>query len=382
MVTDRKKELIDKLINDPIGFTDEEITELIGLENFTNKDLRYISRRIYDLDEGAILNRSEADQGFIGRFNRYSQSRKNKIFYSRIKKGIRGKQHSKIIVAEGDSWFEYPLFIKEITDWLIKNENYALYSLAYGADWLSNMIYEGKYIEKLQLLAPDVFLISGGGNDLVGGRRLAILVDLPSKIEEFEEFNAIRDHHVEYYVDKLTDGKMKKKFKRGSQFLNKEFYGLLKVFKLQYTLLFSGLNNSQSKFPNLKIITQGYDYPIPTFKRGFGFNPFKFVKPLTNYFMDNGIWLKQPLMIKGIVDQEDQEAILFAMIQEFNEMLIETGASFKNVYHIDCRGSVPIFGWYNELHPYSKYFKKIAKAYQKCIDGDVKGRIIKVSELS
>lgn len=126
----------------------------------------------------------------------------------------------------------------------------------------------------------------------------------------------------------------------------------------------------------MKIITQGYDYALPTSKKGFGFNPLKLAKPLTNLLFSNGHWLKTPLLIKGIAKQEDQEAILYAMIYEFNEMLIDVTSKYDNVHHIDCRGICTRTDWYNEMHPESKIFKKIAKAYEKCIDGKLNKHII------
>jgi len=368
------KELINELISNPIGFTDEQLNDLICHEEFSNQHLTYIFRRIYDLNEGSILNKSSADKGLIGILNRRSQRKRNALFFKKIKQEFKSNPANKIILAEGDSWFEYPLFIREIIDQLIKSRknDYAIYSLAYGADWLANMIYENEYIEELQLISPDVFLISGGGNDLAGGMRIAKMVETPinnqTASSEFHKCRADRTltHQSNSKVDFDCD-----KFELGVKFLNKEFYGLLKAFKIQYTLLLQNLKINTTKFSDLKIITQGYDYGIPSFKLGFGLNPFKAHKPITNYFMKNGKWLKMPLLIKGITDQKAQEAIIYAMIFEFNEMLVNVTAGYKhkNVYHIDCRGLNDKDSWYNELHPESRKFKKISAAYERCIDG-------------
>ena len=57
------------------------------------------------------------------------------------------------------------------------------------------------------------------------------------------------------------------------------------------------------------------------------------------------------------------------MIDHFNEMLIEVGDNYENVYHVDARDFVDSKkGWYNELHPKSREFKKIAKVFEKCIE--------------
>ena len=81
-----------------------------------------------------------------------------------------------MILAEGDSWFQFPICVKDIIDWLIKEDNFAVYCIAAGGDWIANIIYEEKYIEELSVHALDVFLMSGGGNDMVGGNKLAVMV--------------------------------------------------------------------------------------------------------------------------------------------------------------------------------------------------------------
>lgn len=88
-------------------------------------------------------------------------------------------------------------------------------------------------------------------------------------------------------------------------------------------------------------------------------------------------------MLRGIVDQQDQEDVLVAMILLFNEMLIEVGKDYPNVYHIDCRGAVPRNGWYNELHPESDHFEKIAHAFSLCIDDQHdKEKVYKVNDVA
>jgi len=78
---------------------------------------------------------------------------------------------------EGDSWFEYPIFLKDITDNLMDSENLAIYSIASGGDWVANMIANHQYQFEYLKLKPDVFIISGGGNDILGDNRLASFVN-------------------------------------------------------------------------------------------------------------------------------------------------------------------------------------------------------------
>jgi|GEM_PF-5706972 hypothetical protein len=62
-----------------------------------------------------------------------------------------------------------------------------------------------------------------------------------------------------------------------------------------------------------------------------------------------------------------------------NEMLIELGKEYDNVYHVDARGITAFYEksegkkqgtyWYDELHPMSKIFGIIADVYSDIIDG-------------
>ena len=342
-----EKTIIDSLLESPEDFKTEDLIKLIKEEDISSKDLRRIILRIFDLNIETVLNKSAADKGLLGIFNRWSRKQKEKIFWKKIKSG----KFSKIILAEGDSWFEYPLFIHDITDHLIDSENnYAVFSQAYGGDWIANILFEKEYIEELSLLKPDVFLISGGGNDIVGNYRLAHLLHRRNEIKKPPGID----------LDTLQG-----KLDFAAKCLNKEFSGLLNLFNLQYNLLINSITpKDKKKFESLRIITQGYDYGIPSSKKGFGI-----IRPITNYFADNGKWLKPPLLLRGYDDEKEQVAIVTGMIHRFNDMLIEVGKAYDNVYHIDSRGSVnPQTGWYNELHPKSKEFKEIVAVFEECIE--------------
>ena len=155
-------------------------------------------------------------------------------------------------------------------------------------------------------------------------------------------------------------------------------------FHLQYFFLMNGIlrggstnigSSGETKFPGITILTQGYDYPIPSTKKGFGFNPFKWYIPFVRLFLGHGTWLKTPLEIRGIYDPKTQENILYAMIFLFNEMAISTGAFFNekkphSVFHIDSRHSVGKNGWTDELHAQPKHFIDTGHVFSFCIHGD------------
>ncbi|GAB2622701.1 hypothetical protein GCM10027035_18140 [Emticicia sediminis] len=101
----------------------EQILPLIN--NIETPDFKAFIKRIFDLNPDAKLRSSEAVTGILENMNNVGRRWKNSKFKSNIEKtGFRNDR--KLIVAEGDSWFEYPIFINDILDWLLKNDKYAL----------------------------------------------------------------------------------------------------------------------------------------------------------------------------------------------------------------------------------------------------------------
>jgi hypothetical protein len=318
--------------------------------NFT--DLRQLIRRIFDINEATLRMQSDVTTGKLGMLNRWSTKLRQKRYYRLVKAGFRDPKytHHKVIVAEGDSWFQFPFFVKDIIDWLSAEPNYAVYSIAYGGDWFTNILYDEKYVEELSIHVPEVFLIKGDS-----------------------EMRPPKELH------KMLLGEENEKIKRdilaGYHYVTPAFYSFILTLKAQYYLLLQNLGKSV-KLKDMQIITQGYDYPFPTYQ--YRWKKWYCLQPLLNLFIGSGKWLKRPLMIKGITDEVISCQIMKALIFELNYMFAGLAHQFKNVYHIDCRSTAPHFDdWFDELHLHSEKFKQIAAAYKKCIDHP-NGKIVKV----
>jgi len=362
----KRARLENKLVRDPQHFDDNDQRELVELLSEHIDDLTQLSRRVFDINKGTLLNKSDAEVGLTGRLNARSQRRRRKRYYRKIYSGFRERESNKIILAEGDSWFEFPVFLRDIVDWLGRREDYAVFSLAKGSDWLSNMIYQGEYIEELPIHSPDAFLISGGGNDLVGGNRVAIMVLDPVKNGPAEPTS---QDVATLEAAQLGDVDSSE-IMNGMRYLSREFFAFLNILRIQYHLMFTNLNKVE-KYRKMRIITQGYDYPIPSNRIHFGTNLKYFYQPILNLAVGNGLWLKRPLMLKGIIDEQLQRTVMKAMIFFYNDTLIKVGQGFDNVYHVDCRGLIRRKDWFDELHPKSYAFKRIARAYAFIIDEEV-----------
>lgn len=273
-----KEQLLEKLKDNPEKFMGKDFNNLQKY-NVTPKELKNLLHKLYSVNEGTILNNSQASSGIIGKLNNISRNRKNKKFWKTVKNRKKRNKISKIILAEGDSWFEFPFFIKEITDQIIKKKSdYALYSLAYADDWMANILYEQEYIEILSVIQPDVFLISGGGNDLLGDMRLAKLLKTRDRAPKLDEnaFSRMSKEEKNIFTKSC---------------FNKNYYRLIRLLEFNYRYLFYSIEEKSSKFKQLQIITQGYDYAIPSAKRG--------INPIL-HFLKNCRWLEHPLTLRDM----------------------------------------------------------------------------------
>lgn len=362
---EKKESLSKKLLKGDI--TPVEFDELMDM--LDKADFRNLIKRVFDLEKNETANNSTAEVGLLGFMNRVGKNIKNRGVKKKLNKaGYRNDK--KLIIAEGDSWFEYPIFLKDIIDWIIKDTDNPVYSLAYGGDWIANIIYEEEYIIELTTYQPEVFLISGGGNDLVGDGRLGILINKPSMVD-FSERPEDAELMKKIIAQNFDNGEIgaegrAKMIVRETKYLNKDFWGLISTFEIMYKMVFKSIDVA-GKFGDMKILTQGYDFAIPSN------NTKLFVNPL-RWMFGNGKWLYYPLVRKGVSDSYEQQCILSAMIYYFNEMLISVGKKCNErkgtnyVFHIDSRGALKKKDWADELHPFSKPFRKISEVYVHCIN--------------
>lgn len=340
-----KQDLIEKALAHPREFTNEDFYALVNLtgeEELTFTDIRLMVGRIYSLNDARLLESSTGafhpPLGTLNSISSYFRLRK----FNRLVKNISPEKRINIL-AEGDSWFQLPVGVNDIIDWLYKlNPNNAIYSIAYGGNWITNIIYDGKYVAELPIVDPKFFLISGGGNDLVENNHLAVMVKNPA---------------VQPTRPQPED------------FITKEFFAFCITIKLQYFMMFRSI---RKKYKDLTIITQGYDYALPSYSWRWSFRyPQQF---FINWLSDSGGWLKRPFQIKGIPENMHAPIVKF-FIDHINETYISLAQEpqFANICHIDCRGLAKSHNdWFDELHLKGKGFRKVAEVYQGFMSGTIK----------
>ena len=236
--------------------------------------------------------------------NWFARMHRQGQFYARLRKGYDGP----IIVSEGDSWFQYPILLKDTIDHLM--EDYAVFSLGAAGDLLQRMADKAEFIGALRDKNAEILLLSGGGNDLVASGALAL------HLEEFDPGFAPEDY------------------------LLPSFQALLDSALVQYTRMFETV---RQRMPHVKILCHGYDYPVPNKDR----------------------WLGKPMESRGIKDRNLQKQIAKVMMDQFNRRLRRAAQAMPHVTYIDCRRTVGDHRWHDGLHPTSEGYGDVANLFKR-----------------
>lgn len=239
--------------------------------------------------------------------NTYSRRYRERRYRSRIADGYDGLR----IVSEGDSWFQYPFLLRDVIDHL--SERHAVFSLGQAGDTLEKIVAE-KDKDIFPALAehqPHFFLISGGGNDMVGNGRLAQLVPVYQHGLSAEAY--AHTPAFDRFITGLTG---------------------------TYRRLFEEIH---ARHPRLHILLHGYDAPIPR--------------------ETNDFWLGEPLRAQGILDPELQRSVMIAIMDRYNAELAQLAAGIAYVHHVNCRGCIVPEHWYDAMHPTDDGYARVSRLF-------------------
>lgn len=250
---------------------------------------------------------------------------------------------SLVILAQGDSWFDYPLSGNDVsfgnTDVIAQlqsmgNINPAILSIAHFGEATTDepsLPKQEQMIESLQDPSnwpasgkPDAILISGGGND-IAGNQFCIFLDYAS--------NA------------------------GSTGLNAtRLQKALGTVEASYLDLFAFRDRYATGFP---IFGHCYDFPVPN-----GVHP-----------VCAGPWLKPSLDYAGWNVTQGTAIIRQALVDLKARLQALADAPSNNFTLVDTRGVLAIDDWANELYPFPGGFKKIAAKFITALSNKFPGRI-------
>jgi hypothetical protein len=252
---------------------------------------------------------------------------------------VGGTERSGVLVAEGDSWFDYPWH--DVLRMLEDRHGYDVESVAHRGDTVEAMAYTGQLeefartIEKLlrQSSVPDAILLSAGGNDIAGGQFQMLI-------------NHVRAAHAGLN-DQVVEGVID-----------------VRVFDAYVTIISAVTEVCRQRTGvAVPIVIHGYDYAVPD-GRGVmgGWGPLP------------GPWLQPGFREKGFEDLATCKDLIETVIDRFNAMLkrVTLVPSLAHVRYLDLRGTLPNDAtyktwWANELHPTERGFDAVADRFAAII---------------
>jgi hypothetical protein len=245
-----------------------------------------------------------------------------------------------VLIAEGDSWFDYPL--QDVLRLLEDDHLYDVESVAHKGDCVEDMAHSAgqfeEFARRLEKLlrngkVPRAILVSGGGNDIAG-----------------DEF-AILLNHATSSLPALNEDIAR---------------GVIDIrLRAAYARIISGLTAISKSFLNraIPIVTHGYDYPVPDGRGFFG-----------GFSLLPGPWLKPGFQRKGYGNLEQNKLLLRQLIDRFNTMLKDVSAlpEFPHVHYLDLRGTLKNDAtykqfWADELHPSGRGFDMVTQKFARLI---------------
>ena len=250
--------------------------------------------------------------------------------------GIGGAGSRGVLVAEGDSWFDYPFY--DVLEKLDDEFGWDIENVAHRGDSVESMAYDGgqldDFVRAIQRVVrrgdvPHAILMSGGGNDIAGDGFAMLLNHRSSPVFGFNP--AVLDGVIQTRI------------------------------RVAYTTVLSAVTAACQGLLGapVPILLHGYDYPVAD-GRGYlgGWGPLP------------GPWLEPGFRTKGYDDLAERVAITRDLIDRMYAMLDDVVAlpAFAHVQVVDLRNALSTdlvnsrykVWWGNELHPTEPGFTKVA----------------------
>jgi hypothetical protein len=240
-----------------------------------------------------------------------------------------------VVVSEGDSWFQFPLLIRDVVDQL--DDDYLIWSLDAAGDTADNMVNRRpEYMAALReqkAHGVQAFIFSAAGNDVIGqdatGR--SVLQGLVKPFQAGEE--------PSWHVDQAN-------LARVLTFLEAAYGRVVRTIR------------SDRDFAELPILVHAYDYVLP------GGHPGDPRRPL---WAAQDKWLGRVLRAKGVTDAQFQIDIIRILIDATYDMLavVAGNSAETHVHVVDVRGTLPgVSDWADEIHATDAGFARVADRFR------------------
>jgi len=223
------------------------------------------------------------------------------------------------LVSEGDSWFQYPILLREIIDDLF--QEYAIFDMSAAGDSLHNM-RRGvqQIIDALKAESSHGLLLSGGGNDFLDRGVFSHV------LRGFNRSFNTADQYV--IMHRLAE--------------------VMRSIEADYAAMFEAVTQ---QVEGVRIFCHGYDWAIPRF---------------------GGLYL-WPVMNDKEIPEPLRPDIVKIIVNAFNEALSGVASSTRfggRITYIDCRGAIGRSDeWFDEIHPKNPGFSRVADRFRRAING-------------
>jgi hypothetical protein len=270
--------------------------------------------------------------------NDVTRRRRQTLFRKRVEAG----EDSPLLVAEGDSWFHFPIFLRDVVQQL--GDDHLVWTIGAAGEQIVSMVEtdivagDRDYRIALREHAGSVraLLLSGGGNDIVGvdadGTRVLTRILRPYEPRR----------PPEWFID------------------TPECRRRLISIEASLRRVFADI---AARHPGLPILFHGYDYALPCpFGRGDTRRP--------SWARRDG-FLGRAMVALGFREAELRNAIVACLIDSLNEVQrklaggnVPSGA-FDHVFHVDLRGALSARHWADELHPSDEGYAIVAGRFRQ-----------------
>lgn len=260
----------------------------------------------------------------------------------RFRRALRSGDPRPVLVAEGDSWFQFPIVIRETIDHL--GEHYLIHCLSAAGDTAQNMVFGHlgrggqEYLAELDGLAGQVraFLFSAAGNDIIGEDIEA--GDGTPVLSKLLRSPSGAPSEPEPYIDQAA--------------VTARLGELDRAYRHVITQI-----RSRPHFRDLPILVHGYDVPYP--------HPWGAQDRRNPRWAAKDQWLGRAFVGAGI-NGPVRQLILRSLINQLYAMLERLAVDDAHVHVVDCRGALPeIFDWADEIHATSTSYAAVAGRFRE-----------------
>lgn len=268
--------------------------------------------------------------------NLLTRKRRQTLFRKRLDAGER----SPVLVAEGDSWFHFPIFLRDVVQQL--SEDHLVWTIGAAGEQLAGMVdveaisrdEDYRFALSDHAGSAKALLLSGGGNDLVGvdpdGTRV-----LTRMLRPYEPGRPAR-----FFLD------------------TGECHRRLVGIEANLRRVFAEV---AARHPDLPVLIHGYDYALPC--------PWGRDDRRQPAWTRRDGFLGRVLAELGFTDPALRNEMIRLIIDELNgvQKKLAGGSgrgAFGHVFHVDLRGTLQAADWADELHPTDSGYARVAGRFR------------------